>query len=32
MNVLEITKIKVGNMLPAMFIPVVYFSIIGLIG
>lgn len=32
MNVLEITKIKVGNMLPAMFIPVVYFSIMRLIG
>lgn len=29
LNILGVTKIKVGNMLPAVFIPVVYFAIIG---
>lgn len=31
-NLLEIKKIKVGNMLPAIFIPLIYFSIISLLG
>ncbi len=31
LNLLEITKIKVGNMLPAVIIPVVYYAIMSLI-
>ncbi|MBI9015263.1 MAG: DUF554 domain-containing protein [Clostridiales bacterium] len=29
LNILGITKIKVGNMLPAVFIPVIYFAFVG---
>lgn len=29
LNQLELTKIKVGNLLPAMFVPVIYYIIIG---
>lgn len=29
-NILEIKKIKVGNMLPAIFVPVLYFAVIAL--
>lgn len=29
LNILGLTKIKVGNMLPAVFIPVIYFAFIG---
>lgn len=28
LNILDVTKIKVGNMLPAVFIPVVYYAVI----
>lgn len=31
-NILGIKKIKVGNMLPAIFIPLIYFSLISLLG
>lgn len=30
LNMLGITKIKVGNLLPAMFVPIVYYLIVGL--
>lgn len=31
LNVLKITKIKVGNMLPAVFLPVIYYIIVGML-
>ena len=31
-NMLGLTKIKVANMLPAMFIPCIYYPIAGLLG
>jgi len=32
LNVLEVKKIKVGNMIPAIFIPLIYYTIVGFVG
>lgn len=31
LNLLKITKIKVGNMLPAVIVPVIYYAVVGLL-